>query len=171
MRTSASDWNSIFSRLSQAIKNQTNSPTRLKSRFDPDADECLLDKIYANIEYFCEQLEPKDCGAEPQQVVLLYNTICTDLAVCTKLTDGRIRAIRARKEPAEWWDALFKKVAVSAFLCGKNDQKWRPDFDWLLNQNNIVKVIEGRYDDRHGTKVVKTYSGEREKVSAPGDVL
>ena len=41
----------------------------------------------------------------------------------------------------------------SEFLTGNNDRKWKADIDWLIsNDTNIIKVLEGKYDDKEEKK-------------------
>lgn len=74
-----------------------------------------------------------------------FNATCRNLPPATRLTDKRKRAIaRLQKEQINL-NELFTKAAESAFLGGKNSQKWRASLDWLLIPSNAVKVLEGNY--------------------------
>ena len=44
------------------------------------------------------------------------------------------------------------KVKQSDFLQGKTDTRFSLNFDWFINPNNFVKVLEGKYDERHDKK-------------------
>lgn len=44
------------------------------------------------------------------------------------------------------------KVKQSDFLQGKTDARFSLNFDWFINLNNFVKVLEGKYDERHDKK-------------------
>jgi len=54
----------------------------------------------------------------------------------------------------EDWEEYFRiGVATNNFLSGKavpvNGRKpWIADFDWLINQNNAIKVSEGKYNEQ-----------------------
>lgn len=82
-------------------------------------------------------------------VMEAYNMICTSLPKARSLTEQRIRHVNARLEEYSPDDmrTVFDKAQASRFLSGKV-KEWRADFDWLINANNFVKVLEGRYDDR-----------------------
>lgn len=82
-------------------------------------------------------------------VMEAYNMICTSLPKARSLTEQRIRHVNARLEEHSPDDirTVFDKAQASRFLSGKV-KEWRADFDWLINANNFVKVLEGRYDDR-----------------------
>ena len=84
----------------------------------------------------------------PRQVMDLYNAICTSLSRCIRLTDKRAKAVRqlfAKGYTAEQLTDAFGRAQASSFCTGRNDRGWRADFDWLMNENNLVKVLEGKY--------------------------
>ena len=85
-----------------------------------------------------------------QTVVDAYNRICHSLPKCTILSSKRKMALHARFEskfrPADFIE-VFKKAEASDFLSGRNT-KWKANFDWLINENNMLKVQEGNYDNR-----------------------
>ena len=47
---------------------------------------------------------------------------------------------------------------------GKNKNNWNANFDWILNENNMVKILEGNYDNQKKKKVNwdKFMEGEKE---------
>lgn len=59
---------------------------------------------------------------------------------------------RSRGNDLDFWRRYFLHVRQSKPLTGTKDGfDWRPGFDWLLNETNMTKVIEGNYhqgDDR-----------------------
>ena len=88
-----------------------------------------------------------------QGIIALYNQHCQSLPKCVKLTDGRRKAIKARINggyTVEDFGALFRMAGESSFLRGQNKNNWTADIDWLLKDNNMAKVLEGKYADRNG---------------------
>lgn len=84
----------------------------------------------------------------PRQAMELYNRLCPALPPCIRLTDKRQRSVRALLKKGitpEQLENAFRIAQSSDFCRGKNDRGWRVDFDWLLDENNIVKVLEGKY--------------------------
>jgi hypothetical protein len=81
----------------------------------------------------------------------LYNDNCKLLPQVMTLSDKRKATIRIRfkKYGKERLEKLFKKAGESKFLTGKNNHNWRANFDWLLNENNMLKVLEGNYDTKN----------------------
>ena len=59
---------------------------------------------------------------------------------------ARLKASQERSSLA-WWIALFGKIAASDFMCESAAQKanWLT-IDWVLNEHNMMKILEGKYD-------------------------
>lgn len=71
------------------------------------------------------------------------------------VTNSRLRSLKARKrEP--FFSANFRtavaKILKSDFCLGMNQQRWRADFDWILQPDSVAKIIEGKYDNREPLK-------------------
>ena len=79
-----------------------------------------------------------------------YTLLCPSFPKVKKLTDKRKRQVRAllKTFSLEEIKEGFRKAEESSFLKGDNDRKWKADFDFLTNQNNLTKVLEGKYDKR-----------------------
>lgn len=86
-----------------------------------------------------------------QKIISIWNEMLTGvLSRVIRVTDKRKRAINAqiKKYPdIEHWKQCFEKVKASDFLSGKSSE-WRCGFDWILNENNRIKVMEGNYDNK-----------------------
>ena len=85
------------------------------------------------------------------QIVYLYNHICGEYL---RQIDS-INGIRMKNLKNRWneypnlgtWETIFHKVVDSDYLSGRTKQ-WKATFDWIIkNQNNIVKVLDGNYDN------------------------
>ena len=77
------------------------------------------------------------------------------LAHLAALTEERRDVLRERwlqvrgetkDQKLDWFKRYFRRVQQSDFL-RNGTEKWKPDFDWLMKQENLVKVLEGRYDN------------------------
>lgn len=84
-----------------------------------------------------------------QTIVEAYNSTCKTMPKCTRLSAKR------RKSVAVCWkthgDEIFRgleKAAASDFLSGRSEDWTGCCFDWLMNSNNMLKVLEGIYDNR-----------------------
>lgn len=88
-----------------------------------------------------------------RQIQEMFNSICAHFPKCQALSDRRKKAIKARFENGMTVDdfkKLFEKAEASSFLRGKNDRDWQASFDWLIKDANMVKVLDGNYDNRGG---------------------
>ena len=107
----------------------------------------------------------------------MWNRTCTGYRKVTKLTSkskkrcnrkGKIVAClkmiaenEATKEAVfEVLQNAFNKVSKSKFLSGDNQKKWRADFDWVMRQDNLEKIIEGNYDSCVNAYNVNTFNEE-----------
>lgn len=102
--------------------------------------------------------------SKAQQVVDRYNAICTNLPKVVRLTDKRRRAVRliyGKGYTPEQLDEVFRKAQASSFCAGQNDRHWKADFDWLLNESNLVKVLEGKYDNPAAAKPPEKGGGRK----------
>ena len=93
------------------------------------------------------------------QIVDLYHSICKSYPKIRSLSDARKKAIKARLNTytVEDFKAVFENAEKSSFLKGE-DGGWKASFDWLIKETNMLKVLEGNYQDKP-----KRY-GRKEKV-------
>ena len=45
------------------------------------------------------------------------------------------------------WEALILEINASDFLTGKST-KWKASFDWIIQESNFIKVVEGNYKNQ-----------------------
>ena len=109
----------------------------------------------------------------------LFNETCVSFPRCSKLSEGRKAAIRARFSAGytmEDFQHLFQKAQESTFLRGGNKRNWTATFDWLISDSNMAKVLDGNYDDRQkGSRgkgfpetSLSSFGGSREKDVSGG---
>lgn len=97
-----------------------------------------------------------------QQVVALFHEICKSYPVVRTLSDARRKAINARLKnySLEEIRTVFENAESSSFLKGKNERNWSANFDWLISDKNMAKVLDGQYaDKRGGNNKVPGWSG------------
>ena len=95
-------------------------------------------------------------------LALAWNEHCGELpkVLATNTARSRRVAERMREEPdINAWIAIIQRMAASEFCNGRLPGKgvWRADFDWLLQPEVRLKVLEGKYDNR-GQAHVDPYS-------------
>jgi hypothetical protein len=87
-----------------------------------------------------------DEGLDFESIIKSFNATCTSLPKIGKLTPKRKSALKSRiKESSiEEVKEVFFLVEKSDFLSGRSTS-WKANFDWVLNPNNFLKIIEGNY--------------------------
>lgn len=114
-----------------------------------------------NISNINKSLIDKEKVKEVQE---LYNTICVSFPTLRVLSDKRKDTIKKILDKFSLEDirTVFENAESSSFLKGNNDRKWSATFDWLLNENNLVKVLEGNYADKGRKEAVPGWMNKRE---------
>ena len=92
-----------------------------------------------------------------QQIVDLYHSICKSYPSVRSLSESRKKAIKARLNTYSLDDfrTVFENAEASSFLKGSNDRNWSANFDWIIKDSRMAKVLEGNYADkpkRYGRK-------------------
>ena len=92
-----------------------------------------------------------------KKIINLYHETCSQNPRVIKVTPARAQIIKSRWRneltSLEDWERYFTAVSQSAFLTGRvpaNGSRSKPfiaDIDFLIKQGNVVKVMEGKYDD------------------------
>ena len=103
-----------------------------------------------------EAEEVEDLGINKREknnyaaIVQMYNQICVSFPSVTKISDKRKKAISARLKSytIEEIRKCFELAEQSDFLKGSNNRSWRADFDWLMCDSNIAKVLDGKYNNK-----------------------
>lgn len=97
-----------------------------------------------------KELNTNKSNIDYQRIVNLYHEHCPSLPKVVKLTDARRKAIKARLKTYTEDDLIiaFDKAEASDFL-RKGSGTWNgASFDWIMNERNIVKILEGNYDNK-----------------------
>ncbi len=84
-------------------------------------------------------------------LALLWNEHCGSLAKVRGTNAARNIRIKERlkEEPNLMaWAEVIQSVAKSDFCNGKSPTRWKADFDWLLQPEVRLKVLEGKYENR-----------------------
>lgn len=97
---------------------------------------------------------------EIQAIFDLYHEICVSLPKVKIITDKRKSTVKARlkKYSLEQIREAFMKAEQSEFLTGQI-KDFKASFDWIMNETNFAKIIEGNYDNKHKPQEVNPYAG------------
>ena len=85
-----------------------------------------------------------------QEIVDIFNSICSSLPSVRSLSDARKKAIKARLTTytVDDFRKCFENAESSSFLKGGNNRNWTATFDWLIKDANMAKVLDGNYADK-----------------------
>lgn len=106
-------------------------------------------EIERDIKVLSDFSPEKSPEPHPADIVNLFNSICKSFPQVKQLTENRKKAIKARLRTYTLADfeTVFRNAESSAFLKGKNKRNWSATFDWILNDSNFAKILEGNYSD------------------------
>lgn len=128
-----------------ADEETTNETTNKKSSKRPTSDQqATTEEEYKNTRI------KEDNNISYEKILNLYNECCPSLPKVTKITDSRKKLINARLKDYSEDDLekAFKEAEASDFLTGRNGKWGGASFDWIMNTNNIVKILEGNYKNK-----------------------
>ena len=115
-----------------------NGEIEIEKEIDIDIDRDI------NISYENKNFQKSE---NAKKIIDLFNQYCPSLPKVTKLTDKRTKTINARlKEYTE--EEIIKAfilVEQSDFLTGRSGKWSGASFDWIINPNNLVKILENNY--------------------------
>ena len=149
------------------LQNEKAMPERCESDAEAMPERCestqttIIDNYnnYNNEDNYIRYAEIKDA----------YNQLCPSLPAVRSLSDARRKAIKARLNSytADDLNEAFMKAEASDFLKGKNDRNWRANFDWILKDANIAKILDGLYDNRQ----VRSQNKAADKLQESYDMM
>lgn len=99
-----------------------------------------------------------------QLIADMYNDTCVSYPRLTKLSDRRKKAIKARFNQGyliQDFKRLFEMAEGSSFLKGGNKRNWSASFDWLIEDGNMAKVLDGNYMDKQSSGVEDNTGGKQ----------
>lgn len=97
-----------------------------------------------------KEIRVKESKVEYKQIVDLFNNTCVSFPRVITLSDKRKRTIKklCQTYSLSQVKEVFEKAEQSKFLKGDNNRDWSANFDWLMDEKNFIKVLEGNYADR-----------------------
>ena len=78
----------------------------------------------------------------------LYHHCCPGLQPCSYLdkdTKKRLEQLRHKGWGRDSLEQVFRKAQQLPYLRGENDTGWRADLSWLSREENLRKVLGGKY--------------------------
>lgn len=112
---------------------------------DTALDLELTAEEFGELKSFLKELKTPQERTDYKKILDQYNSICKNLPPATRLTEKRKRAIARLIKDGYDIDELFRKAAQSRFLGGDNSRKWHAHFDWIVEPDHALKILEGSY--------------------------
>ncbi|MBX9620696.1 MAG: hypothetical protein K2X28_01460 [Alphaproteobacteria bacterium] len=69
------------------------------------------------------------------------------------------------------WKQFCERVSHSPFLMGQGPRKWRVSLDWILVEKNLIKVLEGNFDDPENLEQKQTATSNAERAKEISTIL
>jgi hypothetical protein len=132
-----------------------------------DADASVVGSKLADDQ---SEVRKKSEDCPHQEIIELYKTNLPTLPEPRIWQGKKVEALRARwrwvltakkgngsryatdhESAIKFFDRFFAYTAESDFLTGRNGAWTRCDLAWLINAENFIKVLEGKYHDREAT--------------------
>lgn len=144
------------------LNTKTDKQTRSKlSDLKEEHEACLTDRqdtVYSkngacqvkSTDTLCH-FKKNDPHLEFSELLNLWNEYCGELPKVEKISDKRIKHMKNRlmHEPnLDYWKEVILRLSNSSFCLGNNSSGWRASFDFLLQPDTHIKVMEGKYDNR-----------------------
>ena len=103
-----------------------------------------------DIEKELEKEGEKSKKVDYELIARMYNDTCVSFPRLTTLSDARKKAIKARlnKYSIEDIKRAFEIAESSDFLKGNNGRNWSANFDWIIKDSNIAKILDGNYNNK-----------------------
>jgi hypothetical protein len=109
-----------------------------------------------------------------------YNTALPELPKAERVTASRAGILRRRIEEdsvrrkLSWWKRFFGRVREFPWPMGDNPNNWQADFDWLIGEKGMQKIIEGGFRrpycpgeaTRAGLAIQKKYTDQEGRIDA-----
>lgn len=146
-----------------------NSARQTSKNCEADTQNLPQNNIDNNIDSIKEK--PSKEKIDYESVRKAYNTICTSFPQCVSLSEARKKAIRARLNTYSMDDfiKMFQMAEASSFLKGKNDRNWTANFDWMIKDSNMAKILDGNYADKEKKQSGKFYNIIEHEHTAESD--
>lgn len=89
-----------------------------------------------------------------EQIKDLFNETCVSFPKVTTLSEKRKKSIHARLNTYSFDDfkRCFEMAEQSDFLKGKNNRDWQPNFDWIIKDSNMAKILDGNYSRNYSSR-------------------
>lgn len=137
-------------RSAKSVNDENKTAKTANAEFDENDSAKTADTEYDTDTEYDSDINKNTSTSSADAVARLYNDLCPSLPSVRTLSDKRKRDIKTRlkKYTLDDFRKVFEKAEKSSFLRGDNERGFRASLDWLINEGNMAKVLDGNYDDR-----------------------
>lgn len=162
------DTQKMIGSASQDEHTRESTRLRVQAFREREKQALIEEKRYSNATCNGEKEKEKESETDIeieknkyQLIADMYNNTCVSFPRLTKLSDSRKKAIGARlkKYSLEEIQRVFDLAEKSDFLKGNNSRNWSANFDWLMNDTNMAKVLDGNYINKSRSQTQNNFSG------------
>lgn len=135
-------------KVNDKVNDKVNGKVNINS---PDIDIDIDKEKENNKEDNSKQSSVEgDSKINYNQIIAVFNEICKSLPKVLKLNDSRKKALKdAQRHLGDiTFEDFFKRVEASDYLTGRKTD-WCASFDWIIAQYNMLKILEGNFDNRN----------------------
>ena len=117
-----------------------------------EKDLTPIEQVQEEVQVQVQEKEKVEVQVQEKQtlseILEIFNSLCIKLPKVKKLSPAREKLLKARikEHGLEEIGNVFKIVSSNSFLNGDNSNGWKASFDWILNTNNFLKILEGNYN-------------------------
>ncbi|HUX79573.1 MAG TPA: hypothetical protein VMW10_07535 [Alphaproteobacteria bacterium] len=137
--------------LSSKLKNlpgqERNLPSKLKNLRAYTYTETTTENT--NREHAEKTRAREEFSIAEEMVALWEQHICKNALQLTEERKGQLESLFAFhfQNDIRLWERFCLRVKTSPFLMGEGARRWRATLDWILVEANLLKVLEGNFDD------------------------
>lgn len=131
------------SRENKALQCNENVTSDIEKDTEKDTDTEIK-----NTEENLPVTEKQENNIDYKKITEEFNSICKSLPRVTTINKNRKNKIdMAYVQLDGKFTEFFRKIENSDFLTGRNG-KWKSCFDWVFKAENLIKILEGNYDNK-----------------------
>ena len=146
-------------KASQWDASETQPERNVDGEIETEIEYNTLDNKVTDQVVNSTQPTPVRKKEKAQEIVDLYHEYCPSLPRVKVLSDKRIKHINTRLKDysKQTLAEAFKIAEASDFLTARDGRSntFTCNIDWLINENNLAKVLEGNYNNKKSKKKSK----------------
>ena len=96
--------------------------------------------------------------------------VCQEVLQLTETRKHQLNTLLSHhfQNDAQQWERFCERIKASSFLMGGGDKGWHVTLDWILSEDNALRVLEGNFDnpERLSLKKSEEIKGDRDQERA-----